>query len=1055
MKVNPRHIETAMMPGPAGASYSPMYSMHKYWSKKPSEIIDEYIRTYTDKGDIVLDPFVGYGVTAFEAIKLGRRAVAIELNPMATFITRVILEPVNLSHLQWAFRDIQHACESSISELFATRCPRCSEEGIVDFVIRNSDDPIQIAYTCTCTGKRLFKEPDEYDRRIDNTYTQIKIPFWYPENVPLPTTQKESFEYVHELFTRRNLIALSTILHAIESLDNERVRNVMKLAFTAALDKCSRLKPLSKAADGRPTLSEGWVATRFYTPREWQEVNPWKAFKRSFERAYEGKKESNAKLSNAIVGSSFEDLESRAANVVILQGSSDEILKDEIPEHSIDYVLTDPPFGSAIQYLTLSTFWGAWLGFDFDYEREIVVDPRRQKKQDDYDRRMRSVFHVLGRVTKPGSYVHVFYNDIKGPFLHKMLNFLEEAGIAPQHILHQPPPNSFGVVARAPKERRGHYGSYVIRGLVSDDGACPEIRVSEDEFRRKLAEAARAVLEIQGGKATVGTILHSVYQQLDKDGISTFAKYPAESFLLESISEFAQFEKGQVKILDNHRGVSGRDITEDLRRAICDARSLLANERDNINRVRQLTLSRFGKYGITPETVSAVEEGIDVSELNAHGRKRFADLLSSFGRKLGFQSNYPSKGENIVTWIKGNSLECNFELGDKDIRVFSSALPTNVNAVAEWGTIPYIKMERKLWEWSRDNPDKGHDMIQHLNPLDGPSYELLTRRSNGSNGFRHLKLKVLKNIEVCPGHNLMQVQLPNLKLNILPGQFFHIVCDPDKGKERGYPLTLRRPFSIHGAQYSQFDRSLLARSGEIPKEIRDILERWPSKIDFLYKVVGAGTKSLSRITEGTVLAAIGPCGNGFSTRSESIAVIVAGGIGVAPLIGLVERLRYLDKEVYIYLGALRRELLNLAIKRPDSDVELSFANGNEEFLNMIRADFQEIGAKEIRVCTDDGSVGYKGFVTQLLDHDFSVGLLPRTDVCLYACGPHDMLRSVSEIARIYSIECQVLLEERMACGIGACLSCVCDVVGPDGTTQKKRVCRDGPIFSSAEIKWKD
>jgi dihydroorotate dehydrogenase electron transfer subunit len=109
----------------------------------------------------------------------------------------------------------------------------------------------------------------------------------------------------------------------------------------------------------------------------------------------------------------------------------------------------------------------------------------------------------------------------------------------------------------------------------------------------------------------------------------------------------------------------------------------------------------------------------------------------------------------------------------------------------------------------------------------------------------------------------------------------------------------------------------------------------------------------------------------------------------------------------------------------------------------------------LTVCTDDGSAGAKGLVTEMLEQGIREGCVPLEDVCLYACGPEGMLRATAEIAGRHGLDCQVSLEERMACGIGACYSCTVSVVMPDGTTRKKRVCREGPVFHARDIQWKD
>lgn len=288
--------------------------------------------------------------------------------------------------------------------------------------------------------------------------------------------------------------------------------------------------------------------------------------------------------------------------------------------------------------------------------------------------------------------------------------------------------------------------------------------------------------------------------------------------------------------------------------------------------------------------------------------------------------------------------------------------------------------------------------------------------------YRRLKLKVDSNQEICENHYLLTVKLPdNPKINVIPGQFFHVICDPDGIEKKGYQLTLRRPFSVHRIN--------------------------SSRIEFLYRVVGKGTEILSQIKAGILLDAIGPSGNGFEIGNKPRAIVVAGGIGIAPLMALIEKLCYQKKEVHLYFGALNKEQLRIVVKPR--------RKGNTCIVEAIESEFNNVGVKNVRISTDNGSVGYKGLVTELLADDLRKGLAFQKDTIIYTCGPHNMMKTVAKIAGDNKIRCQVLLEERMACGIGACFSCVCDVIGPEGTPVKKRVCRDGPVFNAAEIIWKN
>ena len=1051
MKNKQNHIESAILSRSPGISYGDMYSMHRYWSKKSPDVVTAYIEKYTEPGDIVLDPFCGSGIVPCEAVRLGRRAIAIDINPMATFITKMTLTPVNLSRLQWVFYDLKSKCEKAISELFFTSCYCCHKDALVEFVIRDGDIPIQIGYKCTCSDDRLFKDADKRDKNLDYSIKKEEIPFWYPNKVQLPFIQKEKYKFVHELFTRRNLIALSMIFNAIEEIDESKIREVMKFVFTAALDKCSRLKPFSKPkGDSRPSLSEGWVAVRFYTPRMWQEVNPWHVFSRSFEQVYKGKRESNDKLKSVIIGSHFAELSRGDVNVIIITGTADTILNERLPKNSVDYVLTDPPFGGSIQYLSLSAFWGAWLRYDFNYDKEVIVNHHRGKTLEDYERRLAEIFQSVDNVTKLNSYVHTFCHDVHGPYFHKILRSMSEAKIVPERIIHQPPPNSFGAAVRnISKTGRGHYGWYVVRGKLSNSGFLDKYSIKKELLKKKIASVAHVALKIRDGVAPIGIILHSIYRKLTRDEISLFVQYSAEDILKESIKKFAVINKDQVQLKAPKKYVRASKIKEEIKAALLDAKILYPDQK---HQIYQRVLWRFQDEGITLDYITKIEQQIQAFEESEYRIKRYRSLIQLFGKELGIKCKLINKNEKRVIWQDNSGQKCSFLITDKEIVINKSYIINGNNIASDIGTISFLDFEAMLWKWCQNNPDKAQKLRNKINPVDETKKRQFTPK--------HLQLKVLKNRELCPKHYLITLNIPRgLNLEPKPGQFFHIVCDPERqkftieeGKERSYALTLRRPFSVHRIYYTNFDRRLLAMPSILPYEIRDIIQRPVSEIDILYKVIGEGTKNLSQICPGTLLDMIGPNGNGFEINRGTTAVIVAGGIGVAPLVALAERLRYLDIDVFIYLGALTHELLLPVLSRPDSIVEFGFANGIE-FCKLIINEFTEIGVEKVRVCTDDGSVGEKGLVTEVLKRDLNSGYIPNKNIVIYTCGPTKMISMVSNITSKYNIPCQILMEERMACGIGACLSCTCNVREKNGDVQKKRVCIEGPVFNSKDIIW--
>jgi len=336
------------------------------------------------------------------------------------------------------------------------------------------------------------------------------------------------------------------------------------------------------------------------------------------------------------------------------------------------------------------------------------------------------------------------------------------------------------------------------------------------------------------------------------------------------------------------------------------------------------------------------------------------------------------------------------------------------------------------------------------------------------NELLHTKAEVIENEKLPGDHFKMILRLKDKIEKIEPGQFLHILCDKDvktiprvheiksisRAPEIEIPRPfLRRPISIHSIYYEGFNRKELADKNPLPKNFRKIIHRPHPIVDILYKKVGVGTEFLSsNIKGGDEIDILGPLGKGIEVDDKiDTIILVAGGIGVAPLMALAERLRYEDKVVYALIGALSRESLPLKYGTADSTVLLSFADGKVDY---FVEEFREIGVYAF-VATEDATLGTKGKVTYLLSRILQSNLLTSKNVMIYSCGPKPMLEEVANIAKEKDIPCMVLLEERMACGVGACLSCACKIKEGKDNWDYKLVCRDGPTFNAKEVIWDD
>jgi dihydroorotate dehydrogenase electron transfer subunit len=236
-----------------------------------------------------------------------------------------------------------------------------------------------------------------------------------------------------------------------------------------------------------------------------------------------------------------------------------------------------------------------------------------------------------------------------------------------------------------------------------------------------------------------------------------------------------------------------------------------------------------------------------------------------------------------------------------------------------------------------------------------------------------------------------------------------------------YSLSLQTDQIAPEAQVGQF-LSLFSKDGSrlLPRPISICeIDKEKKTLRLVYKVLGKGTEEFSKLTEGDTLKIMGPLGNGFPLKDKK-ALIIGGGIGIPPLLQLTKELdETFDCEKNIVLG-YRDEV-------------------------FLKEEFEPLGSTFI--ATQDGSQGTRGTVIDAIHAEEL-----KADI-IYACGPTPMLRAVKKFAEENQIECWLSLEERMACGIGACLACVCQSKETDTHTgvHNKRICVDGPVFLAEEV----
>ncbi|MFN9834847.1 MAG: DNA methyltransferase [Pseudanabaena sp.] len=345
------------------------FGVHGYFTKQVWNVVQEYIRNFSQVGDVILDPFGGSGVTAIEALMTDRKAIHIDLNPMSVFMVNSLITPVDLDNLHQAFVEIK-------TEYLANE-PKSDTE----------------------ISKALKKYP-------------------YPKNLPLP--KGSDVESIEQLFTPKQLAQLGYLKHLILKQKDENIRNPMMLMFSGLITKTNLTYHNNP---NRPAAGQGDTSVfRYYRYRiapSPVDIDVMTYFELRFKKVIAAKKEIEVKINDRTI-----------SNSQIVQGTATDL--SFIKNESVDYIYTDPPYGKKIPYLDLSVMWNGWLDLpvtEEDYLQEAIEGGEHQKSKDEYNNLIAQSIQEMYRVLKFDRWMSFVFAHKDPEFWHLIIETAEKCGL--------------------------------------------------------------------------------------------------------------------------------------------------------------------------------------------------------------------------------------------------------------------------------------------------------------------------------------------------------------------------------------------------------------------------------------------------------------------------------------------------------------------------------------------------------------------------------------------------------------------------------------------------
>jgi len=514
------HIQVPLVEGKREASYQ----MHRYYARKPSNIVSAYIQAYSQSNETVLDLFSGSGVTGVESIRAGRNAHVVDLSPLSAFLSRVTATQIDTSKLEGAFKRIEKAVKAEIESLYATTCPNTGEQVVPTHFVwagpKNKPDEARISKVWYEIGdEKAERAPTPAEQEQADEAKKRHAEVWIP-STKLSYGDKEFqksnvLKTVAELHCSRALLALGILRNAIQKERNVALRECLMLAFTAALQQTSRLvivisnrgsKGGKKGKSTRSVEVGSWGRPSYWYPEDHFEVNVWNTFENRFKKVLRGKEQIVEELQGTrVVDGKARSTDSPTLHLHTASATHLTMLADS----SIDYIFTDPPYGGAIQYIELGTLWTAWMDQEVDATQEITINPRQGKGAAEFESMIHEAFCEAHRVLKTGKWMHVTFHSKHFDIWSAILRAIVQAGFHLEHVLHQPPLRASSTALYQPFGSA--VGDYYIRFQKRAKPSVVPEAIPDEDYEKVVIDSVKTILEEAGKPIMFQHILNRLF----------------------------------------------------------------------------------------------------------------------------------------------------------------------------------------------------------------------------------------------------------------------------------------------------------------------------------------------------------------------------------------------------------------------------------------------------------------------------------------------------------------------------------------------------------------